>query len=252
MINIYRYDTKNVGDFLSAPYIYFKEYQSSPVVDIMDADACSQIKDQKIILGGGGLLSPTFINNIIRLANNNEIYSWGIGENWYINLEQRYYEGPKYYHPIISKFAKVGLRDFTTDYSHVPCASCMHRLFDIQPSNRYKVGFYNHFRLNIPTEIPTFNNYGPSIRDKIDFLSDHEIIITNSYHGAYWSMLLNKKLIVVPFGSKFYNMHDNILFASLGTIKKSLDYDFPNYSGYLEECRKKTLDYHEIIKDNVL
>lgn len=244
--NVYRFDKTNVGDLWSAPFIYFPKLKST----IYDLLTNFEISNHLIILGGGGLISPTFIDKIIQLSYSNKIISWGIGENWYINPNAKYYDGPKYFHPILNDFALTSVRDINSPYLHVPCVSCMHNVFKNTKSiNRSKIGLYNHFRFKIPTQIDQITNYKGTIEDKINFIKNHEIIITNSYHGAYWSMLLNKKLIVVPFGSKFYGINENVVFEKPGNVKKNLDYDFPDYSGFLEKCINTNLNFYKRVEE---
>ena len=55
--------------------------------------------------------------------------------------------------------------------------------------------------------IPRFVNSGSNIDQTIELLGSANIILTNSYHGAYWGVLLGKKVIVVePWSSKFLSM----------------------------------------------
>ena len=49
------------------------------------------------------------------------------------------------------------------------------------------------------------SNYGTNLEEKLNFLSQYEFIITNSYHGVYWSQLLNKKVLCYPVKSSLLN-----------------------------------------------
>jgi hypothetical protein len=65
-------------------------------------------------------------------------------------------------------------------------------------------------------------------------------------------MLLNKKLIVVPFGSKFYGLNEKVLYIDFKKIKYDLDYDYPDYNGFLEKCRELNDNFAEDVRVNIL
>ena len=44
-----------------------------------------------------------------------------------------------------------------------------------------------------------------SFQEIIEFIQSSECIVTNSYHGMYWSLLLNKKVGIIPNSSKFFD-----------------------------------------------
>ena len=71
----------------------------------------------------------------------------------------------------------------------------------------------------------------------LDYLGSAEIIYTNSYHGAFWSLLLGREVIIPkssnPLSSKFYG-----LLKEFEEKEDCLVFTPPD--NYLEECRKIT------------
>ena len=53
-----------------------------------------------------------------------------------------------------------------------------------------------------------------TIKEAIDFINNCDTIITNSYHGMYWSYLLGKEVICIPFSSGHYNFNGKIRYTT--------------------------------------
>ena len=90
-----------------------------------------------------------------------------------------------------------------------------------------------------------------NIKQIIKFIGESEIIITGSYHAAYWSQLMNKKVIINGnWSSKFDtlkykpvllsdNIENDIL--ALKTVPKN----------YLDECININDNFYKKIMDNI-
>ena len=61
---------------------------------------------------------------------------------------------------------------------------------------------------------PTITNDPVTIKEAIDFINNWNTIITNSYHGMYWSYLLGKEVICIPFSSGHYNFNGKIRYTT--------------------------------------
>jgi exopolysaccharide biosynthesis predicted pyruvyltransferase EpsI len=98
--------------------------------------------------------------------------------------------------------------------------------------------------------IPRFINSGDNVEETIRLLGSADIIITNSYHGAYWGTLLGRKVIVADaWSSKFNAMRHKPYFLNKGEFWK--DYvDFaPIYNSALDECISVTENYWKRVKE---
>ena len=216
LINVFRSDPKNVGDWYCAPHRYFLEL-GSEVLDISGTDLPP--KDSLLIVGGGGLISPSgSFTRLKTLTQEFPSIGWGLGENWRIHKEIGYMspvDNPQTFPSWLSNFKALGLRDLNSPFQHVPCASCLHEAFDNPSAPKRKIGFYAHKRIPLASgKHPIITNDGSDMESKIEFLAHCEVIVTNSYHGAYWGMLLNRRVICVPFGTKFFALHPSLTFSA--------------------------------------
>ena len=177
-------------------------------------------------------------------------YIWGAGHNG--PLDKRG-DAAVEYPDWLMKFDEVGIRDWNQNQPWVPCASCMHPAFDEKYAIKNDVIFFEHKKQLIKNfgndSIPRFVNSGSNIDQSIELLGSANIILTNSYHGAYWGALLGKKVIVVDaWSSKFLNMkHVPYMLKRDGDWKDVVD-DVVISEDALEECRLATTEFWEKIK----
>lgn len=209
IIFIYRKNTRNIGDLNSCPKSYFNIFKNCFSMDIMDLTSIN-LKNKIIIVGGGGLFQAFFqekLKLLEELSENNTIVYWGVG------IDNTAKEKP-INTSFLEKAVLVGLRDKNTKYDFVPCVSCMSELF-VKYANAetaYDIAFYLHRDysenyIEYAKKYPLLTNKdNKSFEEIIKFLSKAKTIITNSYHGAYWSCLLNKNVVVVPWTDKFGNV----------------------------------------------
>jgi hypothetical protein len=226
----------NVGDLASAPIRYFSLPKISREFNINNLDVEYE-PDRNYIIGGGGLLHNIWLDRIKKLLekpNSGKTIIWGIGLNFY-NDNRTY--------PDWIKLADlVGVRDYNVGLRWVPCASCMHPSFDKVRVPTTDVVLYEHRQIRTGLKgLPTMSNGELDLDKVLNFLGSGEVVVTNSYHGAYWATLLGRGVIVYrPFSSKFYYMrHQPVLvdsFAgSVGDVKK--------YPEALSECRKANVEF---------
>jgi len=267
IINIFRQNTDNVGDRYCAPYIYdnFKNY----IVITSDIYKFDEIygkidlnEDVIFIIGGGGLLNclnewNNTLMNIFTKYPNNKIIIYGAG----LNTISANPSINKNIMECIPTNALIGLRDYLQDSKYIfnPCVSCMHPCFEKKYITTQKYGFYLHHEqttVKSDTELTLTDNTGFKIIGKLmkndeknidnvlNFLGSSEIIITNTYHGVYWGMLLNKKVILLQITStKFNNMkYKPVLYS--GNFEKDLDKCII-YPNMLQECRTLNKEFYE-------
>ncbi len=248
IVNIHRKKTPNLGDLASAPAKYFIKSKNGIFIDILDCETpdarISGLLESAdfLIIGGGGLLA----NPKFSLALENIIYNyaakciiWGAGANSV---------GEKFIENDLSKIKYIGIRDSNTNYQWVPCASCLHSDIIEAKKNRnsiYKGGvgivendsgqstaFVSDF--DIPN-IRRLGNKKIQAKDMFEFISGSDLIITSSFHAAYWATLLEIPVIGIPTSIKFHTLRHTIPLASKGNWIAQLGYT-KTYPEALSEC----------------
>lgn len=171
---------------------------------------------------------------------------WGAGYN------SRDKEDDSYsivYPNYLNTFHLVGVRDWNSGYRWVPCASCMHPAFDKEYEIKNDIVWFEHKKKLIdgkwfdPLPAPRMVNTGQNIEQILEFLGSAETVITNSYHGVYWATLLNKKVVCIPWGSKF-NMfkHPPTMANERNWIEKIEK--AKSYPNALKECRTANEEFY--------
>lgn len=210
---INRIDMQNAGDRSCCPlYYYYDFFRQYNIVrhDIDFIDWSIISPEDVVIIGGSGMLNVTEsfniqINNLLDRCNT--VIAWAVGYNTH---DQQWFQGEKFGEINIKKFSLVSIRDYMhpTGMEYVPCPS-VHFFANYYLPNevgiKRKYGVIQHKDLPIPDNVP-----GDRIsnREELsvirDFILSSEVILTNSYHCAYWSILLSKKVIVInSFSTKF-------------------------------------------------
>lgn len=241
-------DHRNAGDMLCCPKPHFAQYQDCEEVDmrrwVPDPNRVS-------IFGGGGILYPE-LNDILASAGEarrnrqtGPVIIWGAGENL---LNQKCLMEPSY----IDDFDLVGLRDFggKRNPNYVPCVSCLipgiEAFRNLDPI--FEMVIYDHFGAPIPCGniAPRLTNLeGISVDSRMRFLALGKTILTNSYHGAYWAMLMGRKVILyaAPLTSRYFHLkYQPKTIFSAAEIDERSGIDAP--AEYLNECRSLNQSFH--------
>lgn len=190
-----------------------------------------------------------FINGYVQQLTASAVvpkYLWGAGHNTPLTEEVKY---PSW----LDNFSEIGVRDWNQGYDWVPCASCMHPAFDKKYSIKNDVVFFEHKKQLIKKfgnhSMPRFINSGNNIDQTIELLGSANIILTNSYHGAYWGVLLGKKVIVVePWSTKFLHIKHSPYILRRNQDWKDVIDDVCIREGALENCRAATVQFWNKIK----
>jgi hypothetical protein len=188
-------NTGNIGDLYSAPNHYF------PFPDSAAFHLTDPVPPCDVAVYGGGALDALFApdRNTLRRVKAKYRVAWGIGATL---------RGTNEHPPIPPGFDLIGVREWNrpgADY--VPCVSCMHGFFDSVPAaTRDIVLFVNgDTRIRMPriADLPMLDNRA-SIDDTLAFLASGNTVVTNSYHGAYWATLMGRRVVCLPYSSKFH------------------------------------------------
>jgi len=266
-----RKEKTNAGDWWSTPKHYFDEYKNDEWVDIFDLDKTVGLENyDQIIVGGGGLLFNDNFQKFIRLLEHpkvvHKVFYWAVGINDKFNktstkedIEDNLYnfnhiEG---YHKINTLDKKqINIRDRQDRYNIVPCASCLHPIFDEKIETERKFLIIKH------NKVMSFNKHSfwrenkiiscidNTIENIVTEIKKSEIVYTQSYHGAYWSALCGKKTIIyTPWSTKFLNCDFPVKVMARGEfLEVNYNEDIPEPDlNYLNECRTRNLKLYENI-----
>lgn len=258
VINVHRYDITNTGDLFCAPHNYFDQLQNkhSDIHLYKKSDKKNRIKlekemtDRSLIIGGGGLLNISYFSNQMKFyqklaENGKKTVLWGLGHN---EKDPRSWGNVKSYNIDVNKFGLVGTRDYSMPGEWLPCVSCLHELFDKKYVSTREVGVVFHKKtLQKPEIIEKFKDYPCTsntvdLKSLIEFIGTSDSIVTDSYHGMYWSMLLGKKVVAIPSSSKFYDFKYKTPISqfdnAINDLKKASVVD-----GLLEECKELNINF---------
>lgn len=229
IINYHRVNTKNIGDLICAPVLWFPEFLEATREEILgfkrdESPSHAEVEDWKkrladanlLIVGGGGLLEIDFFQLGLKFISENrkpesKFVLWGAGHNnWQIG------DWRKLKQDLTLEsygFDLIGIRDYASGYDWVPCASCMSSQLDQSPEPNFEVVLYAHAgTINnsaraalLPNGMPILDNSAP-FEKVIPFLASGDLVLTDSFHGMYWATLLGRRVIAFPSSSKFYSV----------------------------------------------
>jgi len=198
-------------------------------------------------------LNPLISEYVNKLSNDTSPrIIWGAGHNG--NYEKKF-RGHLQYPKWLRNFDLVGVRDYGQEHEWVPCASCMHPALREKHVIKHPVIWFEHKKQIIKSTdfgaypIPRFINSGNDIAETIRLLGSADVIITNSYHGAYWGTLLGRKVIVVEaWSSKFNALKHKPTFLGKGDFWKDYVDSTETYKTALDECINVTENYWNKVK----
>lgn len=180
-------------------------------------------------------------------------FVWGAGHNSNTDIDFLRIKWPK----ALSGYKLIGIRDYheASRFPWVPCASCMHIALNKKYRIKNDIIWFEHKKQLIRDfgndPIPRFINSGNNVEQTIELLGSANTILTNSYHGAYWGTLLNKRVIVVggTWSSKFkWFKYKPFVLDKKDDWRNYLDEPF-DYSDALDDCRVTTIDWWRQIRE---
>ncbi len=241
MLVIHRINKDNTGDMAACPLQYWDMPHSSLDLDDPKFNDKIQTCNETIIIGGGGLLDfcPDWngrINYALKYATEKgiKIYGWGLGYNRHM--------GDNTDLPILElyRFTSLGIRHRVEGVPFVPCASCMSNLIQYKGATELNPGIIEHLGNRI-TDLPYPKvNNKDSMQKITDFIKTHNPIITNTYHGGYWTTLIGKSLILYkPFSERHYNQLGTYIEThNHKQVKAAIEHRKPQIKECLSNCRK--------------
>lgn len=193
-------NTNNLGDRWCSPFDHVAGLSTTGLaLDLAEATPpCDAV-----IYGGGKIMG-----SLARTLGPNDLAA-RVRVAWGVSTIQSFPISPKYWQAF-RKMSLVGSRDWgDRRFPFAPCASCASPAFDMQIEETDDVVAYlHHWRapemgIVVPEGMPMMDNTCPSFEDAIRFIGRGRTVVSNSYHGVYWALLLGKKVLCIPFSRKF-------------------------------------------------
>jgi hypothetical protein len=249
LYEVHRRTRGNIGDFFCNPSRYF---DFRPITKKLTDEL--NVNNSTLIIGGGGLIHPSFTPKITELVEQKpkNIIVWSIGSNYAIDKDKGY---PAW----LKEATLVGIRDFNISIinspigEYVPCVTCMHPAFNREYTIKHNKVYYLHARQTSSDAVkllegkPQLTNKAKEFDRVIQFLGSGETIVTDSYHGAYWGMLLGRNVQVVPWSTKFKTFkHMPVLLENILEESNDTMYIDPKYK---DDCQKINKRFYDKFKD---
>jgi hypothetical protein len=193
--------TNNIGDRWCSPYDHIPRLQEG--AQVLDLNEPTPAGTSTVVYGGGKImgslkakLTQADLAASVRIA-------WGVSTIQSFPISPRYWRA-------FRAMTLVGSRDWGDDrFTFAPCASCASTAFDAaMPETDEVVAYLHHWRapemgIEVPPGIPVLDNTCPSFEEAIRFIARGRTVVSNSYHGVYWALLLGKRVLCIPFSNKF-------------------------------------------------
>lgn len=264
VVNLHRIDFNNAGDLYCAPHYYFKELENKQL-DIYHLKNGTneereiwkdKVINNSLIIGGGGLLNRGSFETQMKLfeqlaLKGKKTVIWGAGHN---AKKESLFRKDIQYNINTANFGLVGTRDFSNEGEWIPCVSCLNTVFDENYKTIHETGIVFHKKtlkdkrlINKLDQYPQTSNT-TDLQSLINFIGSCETIVTDSYHAMYWAMLLEKKVVVIPNSSKFFDFKYSPTISSFNNFENDLK-KTQSYTGLLEECRSINLDFSKKVFD---
>jgi len=205
---IHRKDPLNTGDLTSNPALYHDFLSDAKVFDITSSLWQWKVKDQNVILGGGGMLYAPWSPMLKSLIDApwKSLTLWGIGSNNHIRESTPWDSSfAEVVDELVGAANLVGLRDMQLTNEWVPCASVAHQFFSDVPEPTHDRVAYQHReeRFQFNTDLPSIAADSP-LDDCLNHIASGRQVASSSYHGCLWAAMMERESIAVnPFSTKF-------------------------------------------------
>lgn len=189
---VYRHDCSNPGDLYSTPMHYLGDDYQGIIVDVF-TNNIPEIYVDVVIIGGGALMTNNkFVKKLeicLSKIHAKKKIVWSVGfdpNNVNFNIKNNF------------DLFSTRENNLSDEIEWVPCVSCLHKAFDdvdsIKPTKDFLI--VDHFKRSIEFKRPHTRiiNKPNSINNILEAISDHRVVVTSSYHVAYWATLMKKKI----------------------------------------------------------
>lgn len=200
LLNIFHCTADNIGDRMCGP----SQYLWPHLANVTPISRSLPEGTETAIIGGGQIFAQ--LDKLSKKnsegPNSARLIAWGVG------IPPRG-EKNRLVRRVAKRFQAFSTRnyDWKDELPFVPCPSCLSPHFDNPPPPVHDIVIFNHRRkpgaIEGPAGVPILLN---SVRDAklaIDFIASGETVVTSSYHGVYWAQLLGRRVVCIPYNSKF-------------------------------------------------
>jgi hypothetical protein len=258
MINLKIIDPNNLGDQVCSPFTYYASLRDrGSIVSLRDFTGAVRagVQDAVVVFGGGGIFFEHLTHQISDFLNNprpRKLIVWGAGINVHGNPPK-----PQPYPEFLNQFDLVGLREYGNPWHYVPCVSCqLPQLSYLLKKPQHDVVIYEHkdhpIVLSNDPGFPRLNNQkrAAEIGGVLSHLASGDTVITNTFHGVYWSLLMKRKVLLYePFSSRFFRFQYQPPFVDRHNWLAMLPHARRAPSGYLDECRTLNDAFYQRVLD---
>lgn len=245
MIFAHYNNVNNIGDRVCCPKYYFPEWLKHPFNFLYYENNPIVLSEGIIVIGGGGVMvseSQWFYDFLSQLHR--PCVVWGAGTNGM--------ESDPFWMPMqMDQFTMVGIRDFNCGWPYVPCPSCLHPAFNLKGQPRHEFIIYDSVTMPIEIDAPIrLNTSHPWMEDIVNAMLSTRTVITNSYHGAYWAMLLNRRVLLMPNDTnRFKFLKHQPPRCDMSNWKEQVAGDPTAPADFLDECRSLNLDFAAKVRE---
>lgn len=232
--------TRNVGDLASAPALYFPDLGAT----VADTGEPLPAETRAVIFGGGALGQRLLRQGDFWAGDSRITIAWGVGTSI---RGERDPDRPADWLTLYGS-REWGWQSPWAEWA--PCASCMAREFDRVPEPAYDAVLYFNARRGAPEidGIPRSDNE-QSFAAAVAFLASGMTVVTNSYHGAYWALLMGRKVVIVgAYSSKFYGFRWPPEYAEAVDWRAAAA-KARVYPGALDAARAATIAFADRVRD---
>lgn len=244
LINYFHCSADNIGDRLCGPaqYLWPTIFRNHKLNGSIERGATV------VIIGGGQIFRQLeeMIHRACDVHNKTRIIVWGVGLPKFGSERSNIGK-------LLKATAAFSTRNFDwrEQIPFVPCASCLSPLFDTIPKPAHEFVVYSHRRKpgarHLPPGTPTMTNSWADPKTAIDFLASGETVVTSSYHGVYWAQLIGRRVICIPYNSKFETFQHQPKFST-GEDWLSCVSSAPKLEPLLLEYRHKNLMFAKVVE----
>jgi hypothetical protein len=242
--------TGNTGDECCSPKRFYSHWAD---YDERDYGRVPLVGPEPLIIGGGGMLHPGIDAWIQQISAHRKTIVWSIGLNYHQAAP------PQGWQAYLDRCKLVGLRDYpphTGQFFFTPCPTCLAPAFDNCPLSdaTRELICYSHYQVPIPMmAVENFTNHlddTPSIQSFVETIRPYKRVLTNSFHGAYWTMLTGRQPIIwQPFALRFFTaLPDSIARVGVESEVEKVLGEAPRTLNLLAKERNATRDFYNIVE----
>jgi hypothetical protein len=247
MISFIHYkNSPNSGDHYSTPAHYF-DFPGKKVFHISQLLKGLVPESTAAIFGGGSIEPVLRLRKIHHSISAKYKIAWGVGTSAH---------GKVTHGPLVDDLDLLGIREYGREASvagavYVPCASCMLPQLEKTHEVRHDVVLFVNADEKIAKPaikgIPTLDNTA-SIDAILNWFGSADTVVTNSFHGVYWATLMKKKVVCLPYSSKFHGFKFPPVMSDEASWKGAMA-SATVYSEALEDCRAINQTFYRRVQD---